>query len=257
MAKKSAIDQFLAEVLDTIPEDRRAAFEETLRDEKVSKAVSERVLARSDYSSKMDKVAEDRAAMEAYLKGENAKIQGWTDWYNGVVQTDAERQKQLDAYKSTFGELEAGSSAKPKFLTEEQYKEALGRELAQRDANAIKFADLLTDLKIEHKAEFGKRLDTDSLIEYATKNGLPLTAAYDRFTAEARQEKQEAAMNKRIEEAKAEGAREALSNHKLPYSSGPVEPHVLDIQKDVPKNRTDRISAAVADWNGTEHKSMF
>lgn len=257
MAKKSAFDQFLAEVLDSVPADRREAFEETLKDEKVSKAVSERVLARSDYSNKMDKVAEDRAQMEAYLKGENAKIQGWAQWYEGVVASDAERQKQLDTYKSTFGDLEPGAKGSTKFMTDEQFRTSMDKELAVRDANAIKFADLLTDLKIEHKAEFGKRLDTDALIKYATDNGLPLTAAYDRFTYEARSEKQEAAVTKRIEEAKAEGAREALSNHKLPYSSGPLEPHVLDIQKDVPKNRADRVSAAVADWNGTEHKSFF
>jgi hypothetical protein len=32
---------------------------------------------------------------------------------------------------------------------------------------------------------------------------------------------------------------------------------VLDIQKDVPKTRVDRVAAAVADWNGAEHKSFF
>jgi hypothetical protein len=194
--------------------------------------------------------------MEQYLSGEREKIEGWTKWYEGVVQTDADRQKALDNYKATFGDLD-GEKAKVKYLTPEDFRTAMDREMGQRDANAIKFADVLTDLKIDYRQEFGKKLDTDALLKFAGEKGLPLEAAYDRFTSEDRTAKQTEDFNKRLEEAKKEGAREALSNHKLPYSSGPVEPHVLDIQKDVPKNRVDRIAAAVSDWNGTEHKSFF
>lgn len=258
MAKKSAIDQFLAEVLDTIPEDRRQLFEETLKDEKVSRAVTERVLARSDYSSKMDALKSEREQMDAYLRGENQKIQGWAQWYEGVVQTDAERQKQLDAYKSTFGDLDP-ANAKPgqKFMTEDQYRASIAKELEQRDQNAIRFADILTDLKYEHRTEFGQRLDTDDLIKYATSQGLPIQAAYDRYVGKARAEKQETELAKKLDAAREEGRKEALSNHKLPYSSGPVEPHVLDLQKDIAKAPRDRVAAAVADWNGTDHKSFY
>jgi len=256
MAKKSEIDAFLAEVLDAIPEDRRQAFEDTIRMDGVSKAVREKVMARSDYSKQSDELAKAKRDMEAYLQGESEKIKGWSNWYEGAVKEVSMTKEQLDQYKATFGELD-GSKAKPKFLTKEDAKAEWQAELNQRDANAIKFADILLDLKFDYRSEFGKRLDTDALLDYAGKNGLPLQAAYDRFTAEDRTTKQEKVMEERIAKAKEEGAREALSNHKLPYQSGPLEPHVLDIQKDVPKTRVDRVAAAISDWNGVEHKSFF
>lgn len=260
MARKSEIDQFLAEIAEAIPEDRRAAFEETLRMDGVSKAVKERVMARADYSRKQDELTAKERQMADYLAGEQQKIQGWSSWYEDAVKAAAAQKEALDQYKATFGELD-GKNAKPKFLTKEDFEsevnERLQREMNKRDANAIKFADILTDLKIDYKADFGKRLDTDALVKYATDNGLPLQAAYQSFTAEDRQAKQETVINERIEAAKKEAVREALSNHKLPFQPGPTEPHVLDIQKDVPKTRTDRVAAAIADWNGTEHKSFF
>lgn len=256
MAKKSDIDQFLAEISEAIPEDRRAAFEEIVRTDSVSKAVRERVMAKSDYSRQSDELAKQRKDIDAYLAGENEKIRGWAGWYEGAVKEVGATKEQLDKYKSTFGDLD-DSKAKPKFLTKEDAQTAWQAELNQRDANAIKFADILTDLKIDYRSEFGKKLDTDTLLEYAGKNGLPLQAAYDRFTADDRNAKLEKSIEERIETAKKDAVKEALSNHKLPYSPGPLEPHVLDIQKDVPKNRVDRVSAAVADWNGVDHKSFF
>lgn len=260
MARKSEIDQFLAEVLETIPEDRRASFEETLRMDGVSKAVRERVLARSDYSRKSDELAAREKQVNDYLQGEQTKIAGWANWYEDAVKAAAAQKEALDSYKATFGELDS-SKAKPKFVTKEDFdaevNARLQQEMNKRDANAIKFADILTDMKIDYKADFGKRLDTDALIKYATENGLPLQAAYDRFTAEDRNAKQEKVFEERIEAAKKEAVKEALSNHKLPFQPGPTEPHVLDIQKDVPKNRADRVAAAISDWNSTDHKSFF
>lgn len=256
MARKSEIDQFLAEISEAIPEDRRAAFEETLRMDGVSKAVKERVMARSDYSKQSDELARQRKEMEAYLQNENQKIRGWGEWYEQTVKEVSDAKTQLDTYKQTFGELD-GTKAKPKFVTKEDFDAAVNAEMNRRDANAIKFADILTDLKIDHKAEFGKRLDTDALVKYATDNGLPLQAAYQAFTSEDREAKREASVNERIEAAKKEAVKEALSNHKLPFQPGPLEPHVLDIQKDVPKTRTDRVAAAISDWNSTDHKSQF
>lgn len=256
MAKKSEIDQFLAEVLDTVPEDRRQIFEETLRMDGVSRAVKERVMARSDYSKQSDELAKQRRDMENYLASENQKISGWANWYEGAVKEVADAKGQLDNYKSTFGELDP-NKAKPKFLTAEDAQKAWQQELNRRDEAAIKFADILTDMKIDYRSEFGKRLDTDALIKYATDNGMPLQMAYDRYTSEDRNAKQEKAIEERIETAKKEAVREALSNHKLPFQPGPIEPHVLDIQKDVPKNRADRVAAAVSDWNQTDHKTFF
>ena len=255
MARTSDFDKFLAEVTETIPEGRREAFKEMMNDEGVAKAVKERVMARSDYSRSKDDLDSKTKEFQDYVAGETKKIEQWYDWYGTATKEVAALKTQNEAYKSTFGELDGTNSNKPKYMTREDYEKSFVADMRERDAAAIKFADVLTDLKLDYHQEFGKRLNTDAVLKLAQEKGLPMQAAFNEYVAKDREDKRNADFETKLAAAKAEGRKEALSEHKLPMQSGSPQPHVLDLQKDVARTSPDRVAAAVADWMGTEHNS--
>ena len=129
-------------------------------------------------------------------------------------------------------------------------KEQLDQELRKRDELAIRFADVLTDLKMEHKDRFKERLDTQSLTQYAMQRGLPIDAAYRELVAPQVEKQREAELEDRIKRAREEGEREALSRHNLPMVADPTRPvHVLDARDTAKTDARSRVTAAVADWN--------
>lgn len=248
MAKQQdQYDTFLAECVAKLPEGRRAAVEEMLKDPEVAPVLRDRVLARAEFSRSMDALRAERGEFEKTVAEANRNIEGWKDWYGKATEEFASTQTRLEQYRDTYGDLETG--AKPRFATDESVTKRLNEEMANRDRLAIQFADMLTDLKLEHKDLYGERLNTDELIKYATDRGQRLTDAYRDYTADKRQEREAADLEKRLKTAREEGAREYASQHKLPIASGPIEPHALDRPAASPSDSKGRVSAAVAAWN--------
>lgn len=244
---KDAYDAFLAECVAKVPEGKRAQVEEMLKDSEIAPAIRDRVLARSEFSRSMDQLRSERSEFEKTVAEANRNIEGWKDWYGNASTEFASTQERLRAYEETYGVLEGG--AKPRFVTEEAVTKRLSDELANRDRLAIQFADMLTDLKLEHRQKYNERLNTEELIEFATKRGQRLTDAYRDFTADKAREIDDKAMEEKLKKAREEGAREYATQHKLPVAPVSMEPHPLDRSREVPKDSRDRVSAAVAAWN--------
>lgn len=253
MAKhKDPYDAFLAEVLDTIPEDKRKDFEETLKSDKVASVVKDKVMARSDYSRSKDELDDKVKTFESEVAEARTRINGWNDWYGKVTKEQAEKDKQLRAYEETFGKLD-GTSNVTKYATAEDVTKTLNDTMAQRDAAAIKLASQMARFTYRYGKEFGEELDQDALIDYAMKHQVPFETAYERFVAPKVEAKRTERYEADIKKAREEGAREALSQHKLPVVSSHAEPHVLDLQDKVAKNSRDRVAAAVDDWMAGDH----
>jgi hypothetical protein len=250
MAKKDAYQEFLNDLIAAVPEGQRATVEEAMKAEAVNSKLKEGVLARSDYSRSMDALRTEREALANEVTEARSRIDGWSQWYESATRDYAQMQQRVS-------ELEAGGdptgpvTLPPNVLTREQVTE----ELANRDRLAIAFADTLTDLKLDHRERFKEKLNTNELIQFATKRGLPLDAAYREFTADRVKEQQEADMEARLKTAREEGAREYATSHRLPIASTNMEPHVLDNTNKVPQNPRDRIQAAAAAWNSSTHTS--
>ena len=253
MARKSNDDlfnSFLADIKAIAP-----GIEELVKDEKVAAKLKESVLARADYSSQMDELKKARTEMESFLATEKTKIDGWVKYHTEAQQQYATVEDKLKKYVEEYGELddnEQRREAKNHGMTKEDFEKALGTELQKREAAYLKFADDLTDLKIEHRQKYGERLDTDALYKIAGEQNLPLTSAYTIFTADKNEALRKKEFDDAIKKAKDEGAREALSQHNIPQvPSNPDYVHVLD-HKDAPRTERDRVSAAVSDFLGRQ-----
>lgn len=253
MARKSKdtiYSEFLAELKAINP-----AIEEIVKDEKVSAKLRESVLARADYSQSMDDLKVQQDTFAAEVAAARDKIAGWQKWYGDTSKQFADVQKQLEVYKEEYGELDDASKrqvAREAGFTKDEFEKRLNEEINKRDVAALKFVDDLTDLKIEHRQKFNEKLDTAAVYEIAGKQQLPLNLAYKEYIADKEADLRKKDYDAAIAAAKAEGAREALSHHKLPQvNNNPDYVHVLDAT-DVAKTDRGRVEAALADFLGRQ-----
>jgi hypothetical protein len=255
---KDGYEAFLAEVLAAVPEDKRAAIEGTLKDEALAPKIRERVLARSEFSRNMDSLKAERTQFEREVAEARTRIKGWNDWYGSTTSEFAKLQSAVRKYQETYGELDGDKAASVvKGMSQDEINALLTQQFNTRDQAALKVADVMTDIKLDYRERFKERLNMDELITFAGERNLPLDAAYDAYIRPKVEEQREADLQKRLEAAKEEGKREAMSSARFPNMSRPSEPHPLDNADKAPKTHTDRVAAAVADWNSASEHSIF
>jgi hypothetical protein len=239
-------------VLAEVPEDKRAIVEESL---KPSKKLREGVLAREDYSKNSDELRAERQKFDGEVAEARSRINGWESWYGKTSTEVATMKEQLAAYEAEHGPLsgDKGSVKHPavKSITEEDLQKAI---YASQGAS-LKFGTDLMKVGMRHMKQFGEELDTDKLIEVATKENLPLNAAYDVMVADKREEARTKALNERIKKEREEAVSDFQAKHHFPVvSPDSGRPHALDLQPKVGKTETDRVAAAVGDfsknWDG-------
>lgn len=251
MAKKdkdTIYSEFLADLKALNPK-----IEEVLADEKVSAKLRESVLARADYSQSMDSLKADRETFAAEVQEARQKIAGWQQWYGTESQKTVALEDELKKYRETYGQLDAGDQRRVAqqqgFLTKEDFQAALDKQIQQRDMAALKFADDLTDIKIDFSGRFKEKLDTTPVYQIAAQRGLDLRTAYNEYISDRVEEQRKSAYDDAIKAAREEGARDFASKHNLPsVPSSPDMVHYADV-KDVPKTSRDRISAAIQGMN--------
>ena len=255
MAKKdkdAAYNEFLADIRSIVGDDKWAGIEESLiKNDKASAKLLEGVLARSEFSSQMDALKAERESFAGEVAEARDRIAGWTKWYGGVLAENAAKEDKLRAYASAYGDLDVDDKTKVAHqagYSKEEFEKRLAEELQQRDIANLKFADDLTDIKMDFRDRFKDRLDTTAVFKIAGERGIPLDAAYNLYIADRVEGQRKAEFDSAVEKARKEGAAEALAKHNLPVvPSVPTHVHTLDV-KDVPANRTDRIAAAVANF---------
>lgn len=250
MSKKNdaAYDSFLADLKAINPQ-----IEEILKDEKVSAKLKEGVLARADYSRNMDEFREAQTAFAAEVQEARQKIQGWQNWYGETSKQVAGIQGKLKAYQDAYGELDDTDRrriAKEQGMTPEQFETRLQDEINRRDIANLKFADDLTDIKIDYKDRFKEKLDTTAVFELAGKRGTDLITAYNDYIADRVREADDQALKARIKQEREDAVKEYASQHNLPIVDTRSDvTHTLDF-KDAPKNQHDRVAAALAGLAG-------
>ena len=251
MAKKNdaAYEQFLADLKAINPQ-----IEEIVKDEKVSAKLREGVLARADYSANMDSLRAERETFATEVQEARTKIQDWQSWYGQATEEVANVQGKLQQYETLYGPIQAGDKrevAKAMGISKEEMDRALEDRMNQRDIAALKFADDLTDIKLDFKDRFKERLDTTAVFKLAGERGVDLNTAYSLHIADRLEEARTRDVEERIKQARKDAVSEYASQHNLPVtpSSNDIV-HVLDA-KDVPNNSRDRIAAAVAGMNAS------
>lgn len=255
MAKKlnkdEAFQAFIPELVAEFPEDLRDKVAEAL---KGSAKAKESFLRQSDYSRFMDEAKAERDAAIAAAQAEVEKAREvatrWDEWGKTSYSELSTATERLRKYEDTYGPIEGNvnAAAKPGF-SKEEVEAMLADKLAERTQSMVQFADVLTDLKLTHRDSFKEGLDTQSLLKFSADNGLTdLRRAYDLWTAPRVAERRDAEHAEALKRAREEGAREALSNHKLPVGFARAGNPVLDaINSPRPETRGDRRDAALAD----------
>jgi multidrug efflux pump subunit AcrB len=250
MAKKNdaAFDAFLADLVAINP-----AIEELVKDDKVSAKLREGVLARSDYSRQMDDLKAQQSTFAAEVEQARQRIEGWQQWYGDVTKSVADQQTKLQQYEATYGPIEGigdqRAAAKALGLSKDEVGTLLEERMNQRDVAALKFADDLTDIKMDYRDRFKDKLDTEAVFTLAGKRGIDLQTAYKEFISERVEDQRTKDIEARIAQAKQEAVAEYASKHNLPVGpSNSALTHTLDVT-DRPATTRDRIAAAVAEVN--------
>lgn len=229
---KDSFKAFLADIIAKVPEDKRAMVEETLTAESVVGDLQGAFLRQSDYSRNMDRLRDERREFEAMVAEANANIEGWQEY----IDTKQQEIESMRSEQNPSGE-------------EGWTREALLRELAQRDNMAIRLADVMTDIKAEHRERFGERLDTSAVMQLAAQKNLSFEHAYREFVGPREEERRKKEQEELIAKAREEGAREYATKNRLPIVPSHAEPHSLDLAAAVKANSNDRVAAAVAAFN--------
>jgi hypothetical protein len=246
---KDTYQSFLTSVLEKVPTERRDAIKTVFADETVAPILRDAVLARADYSRQTQEF--NREVAEA-----RAQIGEWQQWYQTEVEAANQRQAQLDQYRELYGELDEDGQMRQKpnqpaafDLKQLDNRYVTPDVIAQRDAYAMQFADILTDLKIDHQARYGQKLDGQALMDHARRSGVSIRDAYRQVVEPLETARAEKELGEKLARAKEEGRQQALTDHKLPMTAPRREPHYLDQGTVRVADSRTRVTNAVAAFN--------
>ena len=253
MAKKdkdTIFKEYLAELEAINP-----SIKDILADEKVSAKLKEGVLARADYSSSMDTLRAERESFASEVAEARNRISGWQKWYGDVSTEVSKTQEELKAYREAYGDLDAAGQrreARKAGLTQEEFEKRLNDEIGKRDLANLKFADDLTDIKIDYRDRFKEKLDTAEVYKIAGERGTDLLTAYNLHIADRVQEKADLDLKATIKREREDAVKEYASQHNLPIVDTRSDvTHVMDF-KDAPKTQHDRVAAALASFRSKQ-----
>lgn len=237
MAKENAFDKLLASLPD---EGDRQVITGLAEKHPV---LRESVLMRADYSRNMDELKAERER----LKDAVDYGQQWRKWYEdqwvpnaygegkGATKRELDKDAQLQALEQAKTELEAriqvgdevtfndltahlDKFAQDKgFVSQAALKSELDKTLSgakqtvdQQLAGFAHVAMKAPRLAIRHYREFNEELDTDGLVDFASKNGFTdLDAAWNAQVAERRREAEAKKHAEELAEAEKRGAEKA------------------------------------------------
>ena len=254
MAKATAdtFQSFLESVLATVPEEKRDTVRATLTDDSIAPKLREGVLARSDYSRHMDELAKRRAEVDSYIAEQQERVKGWETWYADASTQLNETQSMLEKYRATYGDLTGTPAPALKREDIESLLAArIGKEREGLGTWMVDAVDKLTDLKIQHRQDFGERLDTRALSDFAAKHNLSdLDVAYKLYVEPTLNERRDADMKAKLGEARKqaleEGKRLAIAE-RFPAPGSRPGPTAQEAKDAVIGDASDRRRAAAAE----------
>ena len=248
MAKKTALEaatSFVDEVSKRLPESIRAAFREAALTADSAEFIGGSVKRQDEFSRMSDELTKYRGQLDGWYADNKAKL-------DHAVELESE----LETLRASAGRGD-GFSGDPDTMAEikklqDSLKEARA-DLTSVQVNGLDLMALTVELNDRHREEFGKPLKIKDLTTFASKEGLPLEIAYDRFTADARTTKQEEDIKKRLDVAREEGRTEAIRNihDRPPYPVGNRGggSNVFDRLSMTPEDKkASSVDAAVADF---------
>jgi hypothetical protein len=249
-----------------IPEDKAGAISDALGDESVQKAFRDGFRAMPDYSSDMDNVrdktrAETSEAVKAY----------YDKWYQTEAMPVLTRKEKeaadykasLDQYRQLYGDIDPSGNGNGNrqivtpsgdVLTKAEFTDYM-RQREQAEINVLKAG---LNAASHHMHIFGKPLDVDAVLKTANEKGMTFEQAYQSYIAPELEKKTQGDFETKLKAAREEGARDALSRHKIPVDAGPREMHpFFDREKEPDKianTDRDKMNAFLEGWHEAQDK---
>jgi len=178
-------------------------------------------LRQEDYSRNMDALKADK--------------QKWSQFYQDTIAwkaQEAERVAQLERLAQGNGHDPNGGNggANQTVLTTEAL-DGLRKEFTQKqqqqEQNFLTLLEGVGDITSDYVVRFKEKPDLAAIKKIAIEKNMSLTQAYDAYIAPRLQTQQQADLEARIKAAREEGAKDALSKHRLPTHDSPREFHPL------------------------------
>lgn len=220
--------EFYEGILNTagVSTEKRQALLAALADEDIARALTNDAIAprlrQDEFSRKMDEAKAERERAVA----EREKS---TKYYADLLQWKAGEEAKLEA--ALAGAAGDTDPARRQLIQQVQsmddFQKTLKSELDRRDQLQISLLKDGMHLASQHVYEFKEPLDSEALARIATEKGLSLKQAYDEMVGPRRMELSKVQRDTELAKAREEGARDALSKHKIPIDTTPREYHVM------------------------------
>lgn len=206
MGAKEQGQSFLQDVLNQIPEDRRADVLATIEaNPELVEAVGAGALRQSEFSKEMDR-----------LRGVERQQ---TEWWNANKEFSELGQK---AKTAGFDPTKSGGAPSP--TTPTLPEDVLRRdELDQREVGYATLTAWMNTTSLKHFKDFGEVLDVDALMKDPQIKTLGLKGVYEKFAAPKYAEKQQAATDAEIARRVEEGVTARMKTaHNPNFPAGPA-----------------------------------
>jgi hypothetical protein len=239
MAEDAGFSKWLNELKGTVEDESvKTSIDNLLQNEKAKNFIKSGYMAHQDYTQKTQELARNRQAMEDRV----AKLQQWFETEspkNTMLASQlAAREQELAALQEKIellgSEESKGDSSMSdnnfdpeKFVRREDYDQ-LASTVKAFDQNALAFNLDLAEVQNRMRKE-GFDLPIKNVYAYSAQNKVDLVTAYEDLTAKDRQSQYEQFLAAKLQEARDEGYKSALSKHNLPDSAGNDAPLVTQI----------------------------
>ena len=193
------------------------------------------------------RATDDFSAMQGRATASERKLGEYENWYKTADEQYRTAMAELEQYRqavNTGNQIPQIDTSK--YLT----KEDLLKFNQDRDARYSQVIKEGLRLASRHAVKFNEELDVDALEKLATESGLPLSAAYDKWIQPRIEEKQKNEWEQKLKLAREEGAKDALSRHKLPVDPVPQEQSLIHHRPPADSIPKDIDSELLAAWNG-------
>jgi len=207
-----------------VADDKQQAILSALDDENVAKVLNEDLLAprlrQDDYSRNMDALKTDK--------------QKWAQFYQDTITWKANEQdriKQLEALAAGNGHDPNGNGNGNQTVLTTEALTALDKKYDERlktqEQNFLSLLEGVGDITSDYVVRFKEKPDLGAIKKIAIDKQMSLTQAYNEYIAPRLQTQQQAEFDAKLKLAREEGAKDALSKHRLPVDTAPREFHPL------------------------------
>jgi len=166
---------------------------------------------------------EDYPAQLGRVRAAEDKLKKYDEWYTTAKPIADQAVQRAAEIEAELARVRAGGDP-PQF---DASKYVSKEDLARFNADvAGRFAGVIKDtarIASRHAAKFGEELDLEAIDKLAQEQNLPISAAYDRWIQPRIEERQKKEFDEQLKKARDEGARDALSRHKLPIDPIPTD----------------------------------